>query len=114
MDIKTVAFSPQANHTGGHLSAMLVPTHTILYYTILYYTILSTTVFLHGVFQLLVTASVAPSSLILSIPMMEPIRSSETSVPTRATRRNILDNGILHSHRRENLRSYIALTSWAR
>jgi hypothetical protein len=25
----------------------------------------------------------------------------------------ILEEGILHSHRRENLKSYIALTGWA-
>jgi hypothetical protein len=30
----------------------------------------------------------------------------------RATRRNIPEDGILHSHRRENLRSYITLTGW--
>jgi hypothetical protein len=38
---------------------------------------------------------------------MEAIRSSETSVNTRSTRRHILEYGILHSHRRENLKSYI-------
>jgi hypothetical protein len=38
--------------------------------------------------------------------------SSETSVLTRATRRNIPEDAILHSHRRENLKSYIALTGW--
>jgi hypothetical protein len=32
--------------------------------------------------------------------------SSETSVPTRATRRNNPEDTILHSHRRENLKSY--------
>jgi hypothetical protein len=30
----------------------------------------------------------------------------EMSVLTRATQRNIPENGILHSHRRENLKSY--------
>jgi GAF domain-containing protein len=35
--------------------------------------------------------------------------SSETSVLTRATRRNNPEDTILHSHRRENLKSYIAL-----
>jgi hypothetical protein len=37
---------------------------------------------------------------------METIRSSETSVHTRSTRRHIPENGILYSHRRENLKSY--------
>jgi hypothetical protein len=33
--------------------------------------------------------------------------SSETSIRTRATRRNMPEDPILHSHRRENLKSYI-------
>jgi hypothetical protein len=44
--------------------------------------------------------------------MMDVIRSSETSVLTRPTWRNIPEDGILQSHRRENLKSYIALTGW--
>jgi hypothetical protein len=39
--------------------------------------------------QSLVRANVVPSSPILVTPMMEKIGSSETSVITRATRRNI-------------------------
>jgi hypothetical protein len=50
--------------------------------------------FLHSVRQLLVTANVL-SSLILSILMMEAIRSSKTKVLTRATRRHIPEEGIL-------------------
>jgi hypothetical protein len=34
-------------------------------------------------------------------------------VLTRDTRRNIPEDDILHSHRLENLKSYIALTGWA-
>jgi hypothetical protein len=45
---------------------------------------------------------VVPSSLILSTFMMVPTRYSETLVLTEATRHHVPENGILHSHRREN------------
>jgi hypothetical protein len=42
---------------------------------------------------------------------MEAIRSSETSVLTKTTRRQIPEDDFLHSHRRENLKSYILQNS---
>jgi hypothetical protein len=41
-----------------------------------------------------------------SILMMEAIRSSETLVIRRATRRRTPEDSILHGHRRENFKYY--------
>jgi hypothetical protein len=48
---------------------------------------------------------VVPSSPIHLTLMMKAIRSSETSDLARTTRRNIPEDSILHSHRRENHKS---------
>jgi hypothetical protein len=60
-----------------------------------------------GARHLLVTANVVPSSLIPVTLMMDSQHSSETSVLTITIRRHIPEDGILHSHCRENLNFYI-------
>jgi hypothetical protein len=58
--------------------------------------------------RLLASANAVPSSPILVTFMIEALSSSETQVLTRAIRRNNPEDTILHSHRRENLKSYIS------
>jgi hypothetical protein len=56
------------------------------------------TTFLRSVLQLLVTANVVPSSLIVSSLKISP----ELRLLTRTARRHIREDGILDSHRLEN------------
>jgi hypothetical protein len=63
--------------------------------------------FLRRMRRLLVMAPVVPNSPILVTLMMEALSSFETSVLTTATWRNISEDGILHSHCHENLKSYM-------
>jgi hypothetical protein len=60
-----------------------------------------------SVHLLSVTANVVLTSPILVTLMIETLLSTDTSVLTRATRRNIPEGDILHSHRRESLKSYM-------
>jgi hypothetical protein len=59
----------------------------------------------------LTDASRADFHIFPSILNMEAILSSETSVNTTSTRCHIPEDCFLHSHRRENLKSYILLSN---
>jgi hypothetical protein len=66
---------------------------------------LSTSIIHRRVCRLLVMANV-PSLPLLVTLMMETLSSFETSILTRAASRSIPEDGILHSHGREKIKSY--------
>jgi hypothetical protein len=59
---------------------------------------------LRNILRLLLTASIVPGSPILVTLTKVALRSSESWVLARAIRRNISENGILHSRRREKVK----------
>jgi hypothetical protein len=61
-------------------------------------------VFLRSMHRLLVMANILSSPILVTL-MMEALSSSDTSVLTRATWHNNPENGILQTHRCENLKS---------
>jgi hypothetical protein len=64
-------------------------------------------------------ASIIRVTRIVELGTMSALTSNQNTLRrntvykcTRATRLNTAEDGILHSHRLENLKSYIALTGW--
>jgi hypothetical protein len=64
-----------------------------------------------NILQLLITANIVPSSLILFTLMMEAIHSSETSILTGATQHHSQEDGILHCYSVDQILEYRLQTS---
>jgi hypothetical protein len=63
--------------------------------------------FLGGLLLLLVSAKFRSSPILVHLMMKEALSSTETLVLTRVTVRHIPEDGILHTHYDENLKSCI-------
>jgi hypothetical protein len=110
--IEAICFSETSGSLLQFLVTANVVSSSLLVYTVMMEAICSSETS-ESLLQLLVTNNVVPSSLILSTLLIEAICSRDTSVLTRTTRSHIPEDGILRSHRREDLKSYIALTDLA-
>jgi hypothetical protein len=64
----------------------------------------------HGKMKILLRVS--SSGMWRCVGLLRTIASIFSERGTRATRRNIPEDGILHSHRSENIKSYTVLTGW--
>jgi hypothetical protein len=69
-------------------------------------------IFLRSVLRLLVSTNIVPSSPILVTLMMEAMRSSDTSLHTRATRRNIPEDTIPYSQLSSERVQVESIASW--
>jgi hypothetical protein len=104
---------PSIIRVAGTLAVINKPKYAAKKYYLMYVPLIyvlhvcSTILFLRSLFRFLVVTNLFHSTPVLITLMMEAIGSFKTSVLTRAIRRNISEDYILHSHRREHINSYI-------